>query len=172
MGARAQYVVVENGTWQRYCSHCAAHRVVDDLLPGPVAATRCFRANREIDEWLDDTWCEGAALVDHDRRILLWFAFADGWADHLAARAVLARTWPGWDVRFAHDGMGDLTHHLGLGRDLTRAPDWFETIGPSGSRAPGTPSPGPSSPCACPPAAFVRGAALGSLSITSPAVPA
>ncbi|MCD9872531.1 hypothetical protein [Streptomyces guryensis] len=64
-------MVVDNGAWQRYYSHWAAHRVVDDLLPGPVAATRCFRANREIDEWLDDVWCEGAALVDHDRRILL-----------------------------------------------------------------------------------------------------
>ncbi|MFC9331679.1 hypothetical protein [Kitasatospora sp. NPDC057015] len=131
MGARAQYVVVENGTWQRYYSHWAANRVVDDLLPGPAAATRCFRANRETGEWLDDVWCEGAALVDQDRRILLWFAFADSWADHLASRAVLARTWPGWDVRFAHDGMGDLTHHLGLGRDLTRPPGWFETFEPS-----------------------------------------
>jgi hypothetical protein len=135
MGARAQYVVVENRTWQRYYSHWAANRVVDDLLPGPVAATRCFRANQEIDEWLDDVWCEGAALVDHDRRILLWFAFADSWADHLAARAVLARTWPGWDVRFAHDGMGDLTDHLGLGRDLTRSPGWFETFEPAGFAA-------------------------------------
>ncbi|MFF2518226.1 hypothetical protein [Streptomyces sp. NPDC058086] len=132
MGARGQYVVVENGAWQRYYSHWAANRVVDDLLPGPAAATRCFRANREIDEWLDDVWCEGAALVDHDRRILLWFAPTDGWDDHSAARAVLARTWPGWDVRFAHDGIGDLTHHLGLGRDLTRAPGWFETFEPSG----------------------------------------
>ncbi|MFJ4626619.1 hypothetical protein [Streptomyces sp. NPDC088847] len=132
MGARAQYVVVENGTWQRYYSHWAANRVADDLLPGPAAATRCFRANREIDEWLDDVWCEGAALVDHDRRVLLWFAYVDSWADHLAARAVLARTWPGWDVRFAHDGLGDLTHHLGIGRDLTRSPGWFETFEPSG----------------------------------------
>ncbi|MFD5813943.1 hypothetical protein [Streptomyces sp. NPDC127038] len=135
MGARAQYVVVENGVWQRYYSHWGANRVVGDLMPGPAAATRCFRANEEIDEWLADLWCEGAALVDHDRRILLWFAFADSWADHLAARAVLARTWPGWDVRFAHDGLGDLIHHLGLGRDLTRFPGWFETFDPSGFAA-------------------------------------
>ncbi|MFG1811862.1 hypothetical protein [Streptomyces sp. NPDC049040] len=132
MGARAQYVVVEDGAWQRYYSHWAAGRVVDDLLPGPAAATRCFRANREIDEWLDDVWCEGAALVDHDRRILLWFGYADGWTGHTAARAVLARTWPGWEVRFAHDGMGDLTHHLGLGRDVTRKPGWFEIFEPVG----------------------------------------
>ncbi|MEW1643935.1 hypothetical protein [Streptomyces sp. NPDC091219] len=132
MGARAQYVVVENGTWQRYYSHWAANRVAADLLPSPAAATRCFRAHREIDEWLDDVWCEGAALVDHDRRVLLWFAHVGDWADHLAVRAVLALTWPGWDVRFAHDGLGDLTHHLGLGRDLTRSPGWFEIFEPVG----------------------------------------
>jgi hypothetical protein len=45
---------------------------------------------------------------------------------HIAARAVLTRTWPGWNVRFAHDGMADMTHHLGLGRDLTRAQGRFE----------------------------------------------
>ncbi|MFJ9627013.1 hypothetical protein ACIRU8_04845 [Streptomyces sp. NPDC101175] len=132
MGARAQYVVVENGTWRRYYSHWAAGRVADDLLAGPAAATRRFRADREIDQWLDDVWCEGAALVDHDRRTLLWFASPDGWADHLAARAVLARTWPGWDVRFAHDGLGDLTRHLGLGREAARTPGWFETFEPAG----------------------------------------
>ncbi|MFF4055470.1 hypothetical protein ACFYZ8_06225 [Streptomyces sp. NPDC001668] len=135
MGARAQYVVVENGAWQRYYSHWAANRVVDDLLAGPVAATRCFRANREIDEWLDDVWCEGAALVDHDRKVLLWFTSTDSWADYEAARAVLSRTWSGWDVRFAHDGIGDLTHHLGLGRNLTRSPGWIETFEPAGFAA-------------------------------------
>ncbi|WP_416483702.1 hypothetical protein [Streptomyces sp. CL12] len=43
----------------------------------------------------------------------------------------MARTWPGWDVRFAHDGMGGLNHHLGVDRDLTRAPGWFETLEPA-----------------------------------------
>ncbi|MFC9079243.1 hypothetical protein ACFTY7_20015 [Streptomyces sp. NPDC057062] len=87
MGARAQYVVVENDTWKRYFSHWAANRVVDDLLPGPAAATRCFRANQETDGWLDDVWCEGAALVDHDRRTLLWFAFAGSWAPTMSRPA-------------------------------------------------------------------------------------
>ncbi|MER5636461.1 hypothetical protein ABT095_05865 [Kitasatospora sp. NPDC002227] len=130
MGARAQYVVVEGGAWQRYYSHWGAGRVVTDLLPGPAAATRCFRANEQTDTWLDGTWCEGAALVDHDRQVLLWFTFADSWSDHAAARTALARTWPGWDVRFAHDGIGDLTHHLGLGRGLTRPPGPAETSDP------------------------------------------
>lgn len=64
--------------------------------------------------------------------------------------ARLARTWPGWDVRFAHDGMGDLTHHLGLGRDLTRAPGWFETFQPSGFADTEYADPALWPPCACP----------------------
>ncbi|KQV11916.1 hypothetical protein ASE03_28715 [Kitasatospora sp. Root187] len=124
-------MVVEGGAWQRYYSHWGAGRVVHDLIPGPVAATRSFRSHRETQEWLDDIWCEGAALVDHDHRTLLWFTDADTWADHLAALAVLAATWPGWDIRFAYDGVADLTHHLGLGRDLTRPPGQPETSGPS-----------------------------------------
>ncbi|SEM46016.1 hypothetical protein [Streptacidiphilus jiangxiensis] len=129
MGARAQYVVVENGSWQRYYSHWGANRVAHDLLPGPAAATRSFRA-QQGEGWLNDVSCEGAALVDHDRRVLLWFAFEGGVAEHQAHRAVLERTWAGWDVRFAYDGLGDLTDHLGLGRDLLRKPGWFEPRGP------------------------------------------
>ncbi|GAA4836046.1 hypothetical protein GCM10023235_08610 [Kitasatospora terrestris] len=53
-------MVVENGSWRRHYSHWGAQRVVGDLLPGPAAATRCFRANREADEWLDD----GPGLTD------------------------------------------------------------------------------------------------------------
>ncbi|MEY9873495.1 hypothetical protein ABH931_002977 [Streptacidiphilus sp. MAP12-33] len=36
MGARAQYVVVRDGAWQRSYSHRAANRVAEDLLPGPA----------------------------------------------------------------------------------------------------------------------------------------
>jgi hypothetical protein len=134
MGSRAQYVVVEHGAWTLHFSHWGASCLADDLAFGPQAATRCFRAARATDDadrvradaWLDDVWCEGAALVDHDRRILLWFSDAVcDWDEWTAAQAVLARTWPGWDVRWAHDGLGDLHVHLGLGRDFVREPRPF-----------------------------------------------
>ncbi|MCX5210407.1 hypothetical protein OG689_14090 [Kitasatospora sp. NBC_00240] len=129
MGSRANYVVVEGGDWTLHRSHWGAGRVATDLAHGPAAATRCFRANSRVDDalrtdpdgWLDDVWCEGAALVDHDRRMLLWYCDEwDGWARYAAQRAVLARTWPGWEIRWASDGLGDLHDHLGLGRGFTR----------------------------------------------------
>ncbi|WP_160311610.1 hypothetical protein [Streptacidiphilus melanogenes] len=49
MGARAQYVVVENGAWQRYGARWGANRMAADLPTGPTPATRCFRALNETD---------------------------------------------------------------------------------------------------------------------------
>ncbi|WP_329178129.1 hypothetical protein [Streptomyces sp. NBC_01477] len=136
MGARANYVVVRGGTWTLHHSHWGANRVATDLAYGPAAAIRCVRANPQVDAdrrtspegWLDDVWCEGAALVDTDRRVLLWFSGeAYSWAEHAAHRAVLERTWPGWEVRWACDGIGDLHAHLGLGHGFVREPGFRET---------------------------------------------
>jgi hypothetical protein len=102
-----------------------------DLAYGSEAAVRCFRAlapvadelRRVPEGWLDDVWCEGAALVDRDRRVLLWFTDpSEEWVDQIVARDVLELTWPGWDVRWAFDGVGDLQEYLGLGREFTREP--------------------------------------------------
>lgn len=130
---------MENGDWSLHRSHWGAGRVAADLAYGPGAATRCFRACHRVDDalrhsaeaWLGDVWCEGAALVDHDRHLLLWFADqGDEWAERAAHRAILARTWPGWEVRWAHDGLGDLVVALGLDRRFLRGPeDTHETEG-------------------------------------------
>jgi hypothetical protein len=131
MGSRAQYIVMEKGDWSLHRSHWGAGALMVDLAYGPAAATRCFRSCHRMDDalrhiaegWLDDVWCEGAALVDHDRQLLLWFVnMGDEWAERAAHRAILARTWPGWEIRWAHDGTGDLLVQLGLDRRLLREP--------------------------------------------------
>lgn len=102
MGDRANYVIVENGSWHLHYSHWGAVGLDLDLLPGPAAATRFVRAQRTVTRWLDDVWCEGAALIDHDRRLLLWFStHLDDYAYRAAALAVLARTWPGRRLEWA-----------------------------------------------------------------------
>lgn len=66
--------------------------------------------------------------MDTDRRVLLWFSDeADCWAEQAAHRAVLERAWPGWEVRWAFDGLGDLHAYLGLGRGFVRTPGFRET---------------------------------------------
>jgi hypothetical protein len=126
VGDRANYVVVgSDGRWRLYYSHWGAVRIDTDLIAGPDAATRFACAQRQVEDtvtgWLDDTWCEGAALIDHERRVLLFFTWhLDGPAHRAALAAVLARTWPGWDVRWAYGGLGDIVAHVDLDPAIVR----------------------------------------------------
>lgn len=72
--------------------------------------------------WLDDVWCEGAALVDHDQRRLCFFtSHHEGHDERAAILAVLARTWPGWQIDWAYDGLADLVTHVGQDPAIVRS---------------------------------------------------
>ena len=125
MGDRANYVVVQNGRWDLYYSHWGAVSLHLDLLAGPGAATRFIRDQRVVEPdtngWLDDIWCEGAALVDHDRRRLCFFTVHhDGHDERATILAVLARTWPGWRIDWAYDGLADLVRYVGQDASIVR----------------------------------------------------
>lgn len=141
MGSSANYVLVEDGSWQLFLSHWRADAIELDLLAGPSSALRFIRAQRgrEPSDWLDDIWCEGAALVDCDRRELLFFGSGLAGCEHRAAvLEVLCETWAGWCVRWAYDGLADLAAHVGRPRSLVRrssapdapeaAEDWVECL--------------------------------------------
>ncbi|MGW0520637.1 hypothetical protein [Crossiella sp. NPDC003009] len=116
MGHRANFVLVEpDGDWSLRYSHWAANTLDTDLLPGPEHAVRLVRAQQPTEEWLDQRWGEGGLLLDLRRRVVLFFSW------HLrelplraAVFAVLARTWPGWQVRWAYRGMAELRGWVGL----------------------------------------------------------
>ncbi|MDB4963352.1 MAG: hypothetical protein JWP01_3351 [Myxococcales bacterium] len=103
----------------------------------PVHAINFIRAQSVEHGWLDEVWCEGGALVDLRRHELLFFGGEDIRYDPMRHRLMLAlmhRTWPGWSVRWAFEGLGDLVDHLGIERDVVRSgrdrelvdPDRFE----------------------------------------------
>ncbi|MFW6722979.1 hypothetical protein ACHZ98_22990 [Streptomyces sp. MAR4 CNY-716] len=77
MGDRADYVLVRGGDRRLHYSRWGATGVDVQLLPGAGSATRFIAAQREMarDAWLDEVWCEGAALVDHDAHELLLFTW-------------------------------------------------------------------------------------------------
>lgn len=75
----------------------------------------------EGQEWLGDTLCEGGVVLDVDRQVMLVFtelpwlsstkaayewrlAMLDGWS----------RTWPGWRIEWAYDGLADLARYVGV----------------------------------------------------------
>ncbi|GAA2688960.1 hypothetical protein GCM10010400_62260 [Streptomyces aculeolatus] len=124
MGARANYVLVRDGDWRLHYSHWGASGIDAQLLDGPRSASRFIAAQREVprDDWLDERWCEGAALADHDARELLFFTWhLEDYVHRRALFAVLARTWPGWRVRWAYGGLEDFAAYVGVDAALVRS---------------------------------------------------
>jgi len=142
MGERANYVLVEDGhfrlffrhhfmprskwypkKWELYSSTWRARILDSDLAPGPEAAIRCIldQKRRERQEWYDDIECEGAALIDRSRQVLLFFMYVQDFAHRAALLAVLARTWRAWHVQWAFDGTSDLAAYVGLDRAVVRS---------------------------------------------------
>ncbi|GAA3456594.1 hypothetical protein [Dactylosporangium matsuzakiense] len=139
MGIRANYVVIEDGDTYLAWSRWGGDRVVADLRAGPRAATDAVRPPHppvvpapdtaeallwrgpvRVEELMTDVQCEGAALIDHDRRVLLAFQWVEDYAAFIDGIAALTEAWPGWRVRWAFDGVLDLAAYLGRDREGLR----------------------------------------------------
>jgi hypothetical protein len=140
VGHRASYAIVENGRVDLFFSRWGAETIVADMLAGPAAATAWIRPAEERTpppaddlparllwngpdpdtELLDDVYCEGAALIDHDRHVLLLFQWMEDYGEFVDGMAGLVAAWPGWQVRWAFDGIGDLAAHIGQDRSTVR----------------------------------------------------
>lgn len=127
MGQRANFVVVQPEGYELYYSHSGASTVDRDVFFGPAYTLEYFRRQRPVkpeDGWLDDVWAEGGALIDAERRVLVYFGGEDTLYDLPQRRihqAMLAHAWPGWDLRWAHEGLCDFADYLGLSRDVVRS---------------------------------------------------
>jgi hypothetical protein len=127
VGHRSNFVLVDGGGWRLHYSHWAANGIYRFLAAGPDAATRFIEAQLTCDpakDWLDDIWAEGGAVVDHVARRLVFYG-NDILVEPPIKRAfvaLLARTWPGWEVAWAYDGIGDLAAHVGVDRQVVRSP--------------------------------------------------
>ena len=120
MGNRANLVIVENGQWQLHYSHWAGCRMLDALAFGPDFALRYIRSHRLCakDEWTDPVWADGGAVVDVDRRRLLFFGdeLMTTMAERRAMLGVLALTWPDYSVGWAYGGTDEMVAYLDADR--------------------------------------------------------
>ncbi len=128
MGARANFVLIDGDGVRLHYSHWGADSVCSVLVAGPAAASRFIAAQHRCGnperDWLDDNWADGGATVDHTTRRLVFYGDQLMW-ELPAKRAFLALlelTWPGWNVRWAYDGMGDVAAAAGVDRSVVRAP--------------------------------------------------
>ncbi|MCX5205415.1 hypothetical protein OG897_28640 [Streptomyces sp. NBC_00237] len=118
MGDRANFVVVrESGEFELYLSRYGAVGMDLDLLAGPAETLAMVRRLRVDDWWLDDVHCQGAALIDLGRRVLMLFAWegpSTVMRYRAATLALLREVWAGWEVRWLYDGPAELRGYLGL----------------------------------------------------------
>ncbi|GAA4987064.1 hypothetical protein [Kitasatospora paranensis] len=82
-----------------------------DLLAGPAEALAMIRQLRTDDWWPDDGLCQGAALIDLGRKVLMLFAWEGPSTTmrHRSATLELLRdARAGWEVRWMYDGPAEL----------------------------------------------------------------
>ena len=117
MGNRANFVIVKDRDWQLYYSHWAGCRILDALIGGPELALRYAQSLRQLakDQWVDPVWADGGAVVDVDRRQLLFFGdeLMVEMPERRALMSVLAVAWPDYAICWAYDGTAELAGYVG-----------------------------------------------------------
>jgi hypothetical protein len=119
MGHRANYAIRRNGDYDLYYSNWGALTVPQDLFWGPDYAEAFIRENAAVghDEWLDDVFGEGGAVLDLDRETIV--LFGGEVLAHPPYRTVLLELMQGlwgrwgWTVEWAEWGTPDLARQVG-----------------------------------------------------------
>lgn len=117
MGNRANFVIVKDQDWQLYYSHWSGCRILDALIAGPEFALRYAQLFRLCakDQWVNPVWADGGAVVDLDRRRLLFFGdeLMVEMRERRALMSVLAAVWPDYAIGWAYDGTAELAGYVG-----------------------------------------------------------
>ncbi|MFJ8963693.1 hypothetical protein ACIRG5_30320 [Lentzea sp. NPDC102401] len=122
MGSRANYVIADERGWELYFDNGGAVPLLETFAEGPAEMIEYVREERRVEHWLDDVWCEGAALIDIVNHLLLLFTWHhDGVDDRARRLAAIRSAWPGWQIRWAYGGLEDVVAYLGIDRATVRA---------------------------------------------------
>jgi hypothetical protein len=84
------------------------------LGAGPEAAPSHWSDRGELAGWWTDDVCDGGALIDADRRVLLFFTATAHPAYRTAMLDGFTRVWTGWQVVWAGGGVADLARYVGV----------------------------------------------------------
>src|SRR5215510_2962609 len=123
MGQRANLVIVRHQNWFLYYDHWCANRLDIELFWGPRLAAEFIEQREPLsdpDDWLDEVWCEGAAVLDEDRKVLVWYGGEDIEYDLSRRRAFLDLMkcqWQGWEIRWATGDIVEVGGYVGLPAD-------------------------------------------------------
>lgn len=118
MGQRANFVICRNKDWQLYYDHWCANRLDIELFWGASNAAAFIEQRKPLEnrnDWLNEVWCEGGAVLDYDNKRLLWFGGEDILYDIPLRRAFLAlmlSQWSGWKVQWASGDIAEIGAYL------------------------------------------------------------
>jgi hypothetical protein len=136
VGSRVHWIVIRDGrVTNRRLAGGAGTGLDYALGAGPAAAPAHWDDRGDQAGWWTDDVCDGGAVIDADRRVLLFFA---SWAVPAYATAMLdgfTRVWSGWQIAWARDGLADLVRYLGVDPGAVRT----ATPGVLTQPEPGTP---------------------------------
>jgi hypothetical protein len=126
MGSRANYVLVERTGSSLFYSHTGAAHLARDLFGGPAEMARLIRAQQRCapTDWLGGRLCEGAALLDIERKYALFFCWSLCCPALFTSETrrvyfeMLAERWPGWQLGWAFGELYDLVDYVGQARDV------------------------------------------------------
>ncbi len=121
MGARANYVIIEDGKIAIYYAHWGAMSIPAVVMNGPTATSVYIRDMGSTDRLMNDMWAEGGILLDADRRALLFFGGENTMFSPPLQRLllrVMRREWQGWSVAWAGRGIVDFGTYPGVADSL------------------------------------------------------
>ncbi|GIO08088.1 hypothetical protein J31TS6_41160 [Brevibacillus reuszeri] len=149
MGQRANLIVVRGNTYDLYYSHWCANTLPKDLFWGEQYAIQFIEMQTRVDEsgWLDDVWAEGGAVMDVDKKKLVFYGGEDI-LYNIPLRnlylKLMRKIWHGWEIDWAYEGIVDLAAYVGYPKekvvknrendvnDTSLAPpeekDWVDTV--------------------------------------------
>ncbi|MFC4044747.1 hypothetical protein ACFO1B_40600 [Dactylosporangium siamense] len=130
MGSRANVAVRQDGVWTHRGGGGLGYSLDTLLALGPDPALAAFLSPTfpvwQEHQWYRESSCESGALIDVDAKELLVFLNVD-YDERCAYLDAYRRTWPGWNVRWAYNGIVDVTDALGLDRAVLTREAWDDT---------------------------------------------
>ncbi|BCJ75469.1 hypothetical protein CS0771_50130 [Catellatospora sp. IY07-71] len=121
---RANWVSVRDGEYEVLADHLGAYDVLEVSIMGPEVTDRFLAVYAEDagGGWYEEDRLDGGLLVDWDDRVLMAFATPRSPRARAAWLDVAPRMWPGWEVCWAYDGIGDFVTYLGEDLAEVRSP--------------------------------------------------
>jgi hypothetical protein len=122
MGQRANLIIIRNTSYELYYSHWCANTLPKDLFWGTQYAIKFIEMQTKVDEsgWLDDVWAEGGAILDLDKKKIIFYGGEEIMHDIPLRNLYLKlmrNIWYGWDIQWAHGGIVDLAKYVGYPKE-------------------------------------------------------